>query len=87
MHIIQSISIIICSKKNTPWCVSPSTIRFNQLPQFLNCQFIKKKNLANVSWDTNRGEERHPHSFSMLDADEFIIWANKVLNENRYLSL
>lgn len=24
--------------------------------------------------------ERHPHSFSMLDADEFIIWADKVLN-------
>lgn len=24
--------------------------------------------------------ERHPHSFSMLDADEFIVWANKVLN-------
>ncbi len=24
--------------------------------------------------------ERHPHSFSMLDADEFILWADKVLD-------
>jgi hypothetical protein len=80
MHIIQSISIIICNKKKLRLGVFPRTIRFNQLPQFLNCQFIKKKNLANVSWGTNRGEECHPHSFSMLDADEFIIWANKVLN-------
>ena len=23
--------------------------------------------------------ERHPHAFSMLDADEFIAWADKVL--------
>jgi hypothetical protein len=50
-------------------CISQLKLLGNKNAEFINC----------LGKGFKPDGTRHPHYFSMLDADEFIIWANKIL--------
>jgi hypothetical protein len=50
-------------------CISQLKILGNNNAEFINC----------LGKGFKPDGTRHPHFFSMLDADEFVQWANKML--------
>ena len=50
-------------------CISQLKISGNNNAEFINC----------LGKGFKPDGTRHPHFFSMLDADEFVLWANKIL--------
>jgi len=50
-------------------CISQLKFLGNEKAEFVNC--LGKGFMSDGEW--------HPHYFSMLDPDEFIFWANNLL--------